>query len=70
MTRTPQRPVTVAKTTFEDADEEQRLPPVQLNRMAAILQAARFTVAMMMQLNRNPRYTERNPRTTLAAFPE
>jgi hypothetical protein len=34
------------------------------------LHAARFTVAMIMQLNSSPRYTARNPRTALAAFPE
>ena len=38
--------------------------------MPAILHAARFTVAMIMQLKNRPRYTERNPRTTLAALPE
>ena len=40
------------------------------NRMAAILQAARLTVAMMMQLKKRPRYTARKPRTALAALPE
>ena len=39
-------------------------------RMPAIFTAARLTVAMIMQLKRSPRYTARNPRTTLAAVPE
>jgi hypothetical protein len=38
--------------------------------MPAILQAARLTVAMIMQLKSRPRYTARKPRTTLAALPE
>ena len=45
----------------------QRLKP---NSTLAILQAARFTVAMMMQLNSRPRYSARKPRTALAALPE
>ncbi len=55
MMSTPQSPVTAAKTTLRrptTASVSQRLRP---KRMAAILQAARLTVAMMMQLNRNPR---------------
>ncbi len=40
------------------------------NSIPAILHAARFTEAMIMQLKKSPRYTERNPRTNVAAFPE
>ncbi len=70
MTSTPQRPECVAKTTLSvptSASVCQRSRP---NRTPAILQAARFTVAMIMQLNSSPRYTDRKPRTRPAAFPE
>ena len=55
MTSTPQRPEKVAKTTFSSptaASVCQRLNP---KSTAAILQAARFTLAMIMQLKSRPR---------------
>ena len=70
MTRTPQRPECVAKTTLRVPTSASVCHRGSPKRMPAILQAARFTVAMIMQLKRSPRYTERKPRTTPAAFPE
>src|SRR5262245_2426631 len=70
MTSTPQSPEYVANTTFSAPTRTSVCQRSQPNRIPAILQAARFTVAMMMQLNSSPRYTARNPRTTDAALPE
>ena len=55
MTSTPHKPEWAANTTFSRptaSSVSQRLKP---NSTAAILQAARFTVAMMMQLKNRPR---------------
>ena len=55
MTSTPHRPEWAAKTTFSrptNSSVSQRGRP---NRIPAILHAARFTVAMIMQLKSRPR---------------
>ena len=70
MTSTPHSPECVAKTTLSSPTKSSVCQRSNPNRMAAILHAARFTVAMMMQLNSSPRYTARKPRTAPAALPE
>ncbi len=70
MTSTPHSPECVANTTFRPPTSASVCHRGRPNSTPAILQAARFTVAMIMQLKSRPRYTERNPRTTPAALPE
>ena len=70
MTRTPQSPECVAKTTLRMPTKASVCQRSKPNSTPAILHAARLTVAMIMQLKSRPRYTARNPRTTLAALPE
>ena len=55
MTSTPQRPEWAAKTTFSSPTNSSVSQRGRPKRMPAILQAARFTVAMIMQLKRSPR---------------
>ena len=55
MTSTPHSPECVAKTTFSSPTASSVCQRSRPNRMAAILQAARFTVAMIMQLKSSPR---------------
>ena len=55
MTRTPHSPLIVAKATLSRPTMSRVCQRSILNRTAAILQAARLTVAMMMQLKTNPR---------------
>ena len=70
VTSTPQSPDTEAKKMVM-IEQTSRVRPIgQPSTMLAILAAARFTVAMMTQLKRRPRYTARNPRSTVAALPE
>ena len=55
ITSTPHRPLCAAKITFStptNSSVSQREKP---KRMLAILQAARFTLAMIMQLKKKPR---------------
>ena len=55
MTSTPHRPEWAAKATLSsptNSSVSQRSKP---KRIPAILQAARFTVAMIMQLKKSPR---------------
>ncbi len=70
ITSTPHKPECAAKTTFSTPTASSVCQRSNPNSTAAILHAARFTVAMMMQLKNNPRYTARKPRTALAALPE
>ena len=70
ITSTPHSPDCVAKTTLSSPTNSSVCQRSKPNRIAAILHAARFTVAMMTQLNNRPRYTERKPRTAPAALPE
>ena len=70
MTMTPHKPENVAKVAFKSPQTSSVCQRSSPNKIPAILQAARLTEAMIMQLKKKPRYTERKPRTTLAAFPE
>lgn len=70
MTSTPQRPEWAANATFSTPTIASVCHRSSPKRIAAILHAARFTVAMIMQLKKKPRYSARNPRTTPAAVPE
>ncbi len=70
ITRTPHNPVCAAKATFKIPTASSVCMRVIPNSTLAILHAARFTEAMIMQLKNNPRYSARNPRTAVAAFPE
>ena len=55
MTSTPQRPECAANAAFSTPTKRSVCHRGSPKRIAAILQAARLTVAMIMQLNRNPR---------------
>ena len=55
MTSTPHRPEWAAKTTFSSPTNSSVSQRGRPKRIPAILQAARFTVAMIMQLKRSPR---------------
>ena len=55
MTRTPQRPEYMAKTTLRKPQASRVCQRGSPKRMLAILQAARLTVAMMTQLKKRPR---------------
>ena len=70
MTSTPHRPECAANATFSRPTNVSVCQRSKPKRIAAILHAARLTVAMMMQLKNRPRYSALNPRTTLAGVPE
>ena len=55
MTSTPHRPEWAAKATLSSPTNRRVSQRSKPKRMPAILQAARFTVAMIMQLKRSPR---------------
>ncbi len=55
MTSTPQRPECAANTTFKPPTMSSVCQRSSPKRTPAILQAARFTVAMIMQLKKSPR---------------
>ena len=70
MTSTPHSPANAANVTFSTPTSSSVCQRSSPNRMPAILQVARFTAAMIMQLKNRPRYTARKPRTADAARPE
>jgi hypothetical protein len=70
VTSTPHSPLTEAKKIVISEQTNRVRPVGQPSTMLPILAAARFTVAMMTRLKKKPRYTARNPRSSLAAFPE
>jgi hypothetical protein len=70
VTRTPHKPDVAANATFSTAQITSVCVIGQPSTTFAIFTAARFTDAMMKQLNTSPRYAARNPRTNDAAFPE
>jgi hypothetical protein len=55
MTSTPQRPECAAKATFSTPTPSNVCQRSRPNSTPAILQAARLTVAMIMQLKNRPR---------------
>ena len=55
MTSTPHSPEWAANTTFSSPTASRVCQRSNPNSTAAILQAARFTVAMIMQLKSRPR---------------
>ena len=55
MTSTPHSPEWAAKTTLSSPTAASVCQRFRPNSIAAILHAARFTVAMMMQLKKKPR---------------
>ena len=55
MTSTPQSPECAANAAFSTPTNSSVCQRSRPNRMPAILQAARLTVAMIMQLNNSPR---------------
>ena len=55
MTSTPQSPECAAKATFSTPRKSRVCQRSMPKRMPAILQAARLTVAMIMQLKSRPR---------------
>ncbi len=70
MTSTLHNPEWAANTTLSNPTASSVCQRSNPDSTAAILHAARFTVAMMEQLKQNPRYTARKPRTALAALPD
>ena len=55
ITSTPHRPEWAAKTTFKSPTKSSVCQRSRPNKIPAILQAARFTLAMMIRLKKKPR---------------